>query len=298
MDAESLLVKKVQLNREGLLDPVLKTNLKFAIAAMEVLPTAMKRNTELLVEGDQMVLKFYTHDQPKLKFTVFQDLEGPKLHQKITVGQTLNRSDIKEAYFIGHSCPQDEPCRNQWSFSLVCLTHNSCAVSSVSVYGNSCTVSIVLVYGNCNALTFDVRPDTQGILSVKLKQKNCQDYNLLSALDLAERTFRNNPLSRDISLVVVGDCQCVRIGEADDIIYTVTGEQGHGRVDGCVYCDGVVSKSDVKSIHFSMHSCQNEVKSCFVEATEAAQDENVEALKSPATGSQSSTPLGAHQRRS
>ncbi|KAL6488094.1 hypothetical protein MHYP_G00047200 [Metynnis hypsauchen] len=128
---------------------------------------------------------------------------------------------------------------------------------------------------------FKVDPDTEGILSVKseLKGQGCKDSVLLSNLDFAESIFRHHPLSKAMSLLVKGEWQCVRIGSAEDIIYTITSENNQGRLDGCIYCEDDVSESDIKSIHFSMHSCQDEIKSCFAQAKEAVNAKNVEVVK-------------------
>ncbi|KAL7889193.1 hypothetical protein AOLI_G00014510 [Acnodon oligacanthus] len=119
LDLEHLLLQKVRLNLDGLLDPVLKTNLQFAMAAVDVLPAAMKKKAELLVEGDKMLVKFYSNNQPQLQIVVFQDPEGTKLHLKIRVDRPLEANDIDKAYFTGHSCPHATPCREQAVTSLL-----------------------------------------------------------------------------------------------------------------------------------------------------------------------------------
>ncbi|XP_049337482.1 uncharacterized protein LOC125802971 [Astyanax mexicanus] len=132
-----------------------------------------------------------------------------------------------------------------------------------------------------STLTFEFQPDIEGILSVKseLKEKDCEDKVLLSNLDYAESIFRNSLLSSSMRLVVVGEWQCVRIGTADDLIYTVVLEGGHVHLDSYIYCSDYVGESDIQSIHFSMHCCQNEAKSCFQQAKEAAKASKVQALK-------------------
>lgn len=100
-----------------------------------------------------------------------------------------------------------------------------------------------------------------------LKAKACKDDFLLSNLDVAERIFRHSPLSTAITLQVKGQWQCVRIGIDDNVIYTVSSEGSQARIDCCVSCsDDKVTSEDIKSIHFSVHSCQNEIRSCFTEA--------------------------------
>lgn len=112
MDIENLLELKLRLSQSDPPDPVVQSNLKFAIAAMEALPVVMKTNSELLVEGEQTLIRI-TAGQPQRSFTVFEDNEGRKLHQKARFNRALNIDDIDMAYFIGHCCPHTTPCRQQ-----------------------------------------------------------------------------------------------------------------------------------------------------------------------------------------
>lgn len=127
---------------------------------------------------------------------------------------------------------------------------------------------------------FEYLPDTEGILSVKctLKEKGCKDNILLSNLDFAERTFRHSPLSKIMSLQVKGEWQCVLIGKSCDVMYTVSSEDGEGHLDGRILCRDEIHHSYINNIHFSMHSCQNEIQPCFVQAKEAAK-KNIDILK-------------------
>lgn len=129
--------------------------------------------------------------------------------------------------------------------------------------------------------TFNVHPDTEGILSVKqrLKEQACKDNILLSNLDFSEFVFRHNPLNNDVTLQVIGQWMVLRIGIVDSVIYTVSSKDGQTRIDCCVYSDHeFITDDDVKSIHFSMHSCQNQSRSCFTEAKSAVRF-NHKALK-------------------
>ncbi|XP_026864040.1 uncharacterized protein LOC113576263 [Electrophorus electricus] len=129
--------------------------------------------------------------------------------------------------------------------------------------------------------TFDLQPDTEGILSVKRKMKEREgtDILLLSNLDFAEKIMRHSPLSKVSTLLVKSDRQCVRIGKADNIIYTVTSEDGQRCVDCLVYCLDYVTAFDISSIHFSVHSCQDEITSCFTQANNALSEKRLEALR-------------------
>ncbi|GAA6074269.1 uncharacterized protein LOC113655833 [Tachysurus ichikawai] len=128
---------------------------------------------------------------------------------------------------------------------------------------------------------FEVYPDTQGILSVKkgLEKSSCKDSVLLSNLDFSESVFRHNPLNKAMTLQVKGQWQCLRIGKDHSVIYTVSSEDQQTRIDCCVYCDNdKIESSDIKSIHFSVHSCQNQSRSCFT-AAKAALESSDQALK-------------------
>ncbi|XP_027022448.1 uncharacterized protein LOC113655833 [Tachysurus fulvidraco] len=128
---------------------------------------------------------------------------------------------------------------------------------------------------------FEVFPDTEGILSVKkeLEESSCKDRDLLSNLDFSESVFRHNPLNKAMTLQVKGQWRCLRIGKDHSVIYTVSSEGRQTRIDCCVYCDNdEIQSSDIKSIHFSVHSCQNQSRSCFT-AAKAALEFGDQALK-------------------
>lgn len=112
LDTEHLLQQKVELSRLGLLDPELKSNLQFATSAMDRIPHMLKMNAELLVEGNQTLLRI-TAGSPSLHCVVFQDQKGIQLHQTIQFSRNLCQEDIHEAFFHGHECPHDTPCRKQ-----------------------------------------------------------------------------------------------------------------------------------------------------------------------------------------
>lgn len=96
----------------GLLGPELKTSLQFAISAMYKIPNMLKENAELLVEGDQGLIRISTGD-PSLRCVVFHGHEGMRLHQTIQFRRELCKKDLHEAFFHGHDCPHDTSCRSQ-----------------------------------------------------------------------------------------------------------------------------------------------------------------------------------------
>ncbi|KAJ8289570.1 hypothetical protein GJAV_G00002790 [Gymnothorax javanicus] len=90
LDLECFLSAKAKLRQEGLLDPVLKANLEYAIQALESMPAAKRSNASLL------------------------GAIGPQLQQKIYVGAQLTRSSVTRAHFAGHRCQDEfEPCLEQ-----------------------------------------------------------------------------------------------------------------------------------------------------------------------------------------
>lgn len=131
MDTEELLLKKVELNNLGILEPELKTNLQFAISAMDTIPHMLKKNASLVVEGNQILLTIRV-GTPTLRCVVFQGPEeGIKIHYKLQYNRALCKDDINMAFFQGHDCPHDTPCmdqarqliypsRNQLELNIVC----------------------------------------------------------------------------------------------------------------------------------------------------------------------------------
>ncbi|KAB5582187.1 hypothetical protein PHYPO_G00184280 [Pangasianodon hypophthalmus] len=112
LDTEHLLKTKVKMTRQGVLEPELKTNLQFAISAMDRVPCMLKKNAELLVEGNQSLLKITTGN-PCLRCVVFQGHEGLTIHHTLKFKRELCDDDFHDAFFHGHDCPHDPPCRKQ-----------------------------------------------------------------------------------------------------------------------------------------------------------------------------------------
>lgn len=113
----------------------------------------------------------------------------------------------------------------------------------------------------------------------RLKESACKDDILLSNLEFSERVFRHNPLNKAMTLQVKGEWRILRIGKTDNLIYTVSSEDEETRIDCCSYTDNdVISEADIKNIHFIVHSCQNESRSCFAQAKDAVKAKH-QALK-------------------
>lgn len=112
MDTEHLLQRKMTLIQQGRLEPQLKTNLQFAISAMDKIPLVLKKNAVLLVEGDQFLLRIYS-GKPNLRCAVFQGNDGIIIHHTINFYRELHEDDIHGAFFQGHDCPYDRSCRDQ-----------------------------------------------------------------------------------------------------------------------------------------------------------------------------------------
>lgn len=113
----------------------------------------------------------------------------------------------------------------------------------------------------------------------RLKESACRDYVLLSNLEFSERVFRHNPLNKAMTLQVKGEWRILRIGKSNNLIYTVSSEDGETRIDCCIYTENdVIKEADIKNIHFIVHSCQNESRSCFTQAKDAVKVEH-QALK-------------------
>lgn len=113
LDTEELLQTKAELqNKMGVLEPELKTNLQFAISVMDTMPLKMKTNAELLVDGNQTLLRFIAGSCFK-RYVVFQGHDGIKFHQRIKFNRELCHDDLHDAFFHGHECPHVPSCRSQ-----------------------------------------------------------------------------------------------------------------------------------------------------------------------------------------
>ncbi|XP_053357573.1 uncharacterized protein LOC128528623 isoform X1 [Clarias gariepinus] len=112
LDTENLLEQQVKLNHLGVLEPQLKTNLQFAISAMDTLPRILKKTAELVVEGEKTLVRIMA-GRSNLRCVVFQGHEGTVLHQIIQLDRNLLPEDIHDAFFRGHDCPYNTPCKMQ-----------------------------------------------------------------------------------------------------------------------------------------------------------------------------------------
>lgn len=105
----------------------------------------------------------------------------------------------------------------------------------------------------------------------ELMDNGCTDEVLGANLDFAERVFEHSQLYNEVTLLVKGQWQSVQIGSDEDVTYIVSSEDGQPRIDCTVSCSDLISPEDVKKLHFSVHSCQDESKSCFKQAQAAVQ---------------------------
>ncbi|XP_031436485.1 uncharacterized protein LOC116223535 [Clupea harengus] len=95
---------KTDLAKKGLRNSLLKSNLDYAMKAVEAMSISKRTNAVLQVEGKETVIKIIT-GQPIFHHTVWNDNDGPKLLQKIKVNSTqLKTKHIDESHFMGHCC--------------------------------------------------------------------------------------------------------------------------------------------------------------------------------------------------
>lgn len=114
----------------------------------------------------------------------------------------------------------------------------------------------------------------------ELKTKNITDRTLLSNLDFAERFFRNHPLKLSSKLLVKGTYSCVQMGRNNNQVVTVTSENNQTYVNVCIHHEfqKKITSSFIEAEHFFNHSCQDEIKSCFTQAQEAVDKEDLTRL--------------------
>lgn len=107
LSVQSILPIRTDLGHRNLLEPVLKSNLDFAMKAVEALPISKRTNAVLDVAGEYTLLRIKT-GQPIFNHTVWNDGNGLKLHQKITVKNTkLTTKDVDKSHFAGHCCKDE-----------------------------------------------------------------------------------------------------------------------------------------------------------------------------------------------
>lgn len=129
----------------------------------------------------------------------------------------------------------------------------------------------------------DLVPGTASIMYVvhELKKNKCTDSTLLSNLDFAEVFLREHPLNKFSKLLVKGNGsgQCVEIGNSQSKVFTVSSDTHHNTyINLYIYSYNKVNKESIIQSHFFGHSCQDESKSCFMQAREAVPDSGLDRL--------------------
>lgn len=125
MDRKNLLELKMKVSRSGPPDPVLQSNLTFAIDALETRSDLMKMHSDLEVMGKHKGMRIRSGQVRchTVFFSVFEDHNGRKLDQRVHFLNALNPHSIDEDYFIGHRCPHKIPCSQQ-ARDAVCINSN------------------------------------------------------------------------------------------------------------------------------------------------------------------------------
>lgn len=127
----------------------------------------------------------------------------------------------------------------------------------------------------------DLNPNTEGIMYVmhELKEKKCTDNTLLSNLDFAEGFLKDHPLNLTSKLLVKGNWSHVKIGSSTSRVFTVSSDNDHNtHLNLHIQCINKVHKSWIEEWHFFGHSCQDEIKSCFIQAKEAISQNGLDKL--------------------
>lgn len=144
------------------------------------------------------------------------------------------------------------------------------------------TIIYVFIFPRCYP---SFLPVTENIMSVKhdLKENNFSDNTLLSNLDFAERFLRDHPLNKNSKLLVKGNYFCVQIGQSKETLFTVTSENNQACVSVCITVNSgrninKLSYYYIKSSHFFNHSCQDEFNSCFRQAQNTVNEEDLSRL--------------------
>ncbi|KAG5846834.1 hypothetical protein ANANG_G00119190 [Anguilla anguilla] len=104
---ETILSIKYQLMKDQLLEPVLSTNLDYAARVIPHMPHAILSEATLCIAGESVLVKLIRADKQfgsKINFTVICNDGQPQLIRRVTCGDVITHSDVKDAHFSGHNC--------------------------------------------------------------------------------------------------------------------------------------------------------------------------------------------------
>lgn len=104
---ETILSMKSQLMKDQLLEPVLSTNLDYAARIITYMPHAILSEVTLRIAGESVLVELIRADKQfgsKIYFTVICNDGQPQLIRRVTCGDVITDSDIKDADFLGHNC--------------------------------------------------------------------------------------------------------------------------------------------------------------------------------------------------
>lgn len=168
---------KIDLARRGLLDTILKSNLDFAMEALEVMSITKKKNALLQVEGEKTLLKINS-GQPVIHHIVWNDNGNLKLLQKINIKDTkLTKENIDKSHFLGHCCRDEVKSCMMQAYDEVASKNGELANVELKIM---CGEFLLTYITQDPSTTILIQPDwrvkmTYPNLNTFLKTKNCME---------------------------------------------------------------------------------------------------------------------------
>uniref|UniRef100_A0A0E9X3Z2 Uncharacterized protein n=1 Tax=Anguilla anguilla TaxID=7936 RepID=A0A0E9X3Z2_ANGAN len=98
---------KFPLMNDQLLEPVLSTNLDYAARVIPHMHHAILSEASLCIAGERVLVKLVQFDKQfgsKINLTVICNDGQPQLIWRVTCGDVITDSDVKDTHFSGHNC--------------------------------------------------------------------------------------------------------------------------------------------------------------------------------------------------
>ncbi|XP_062379557.1 uncharacterized protein LOC134068067 [Sardina pilchardus] len=185
LGVQCILPIMTDLGHKGLLDSVLKSNLDYAMKAVEALPISKRTNALLDVSGQKTFVSIRT-GFPELHYTVWSDSDGPKLLLTVTTKNTkLTTKDIDKSYFAGHCCRDElKSCMKQ-AHEIVASKEKKGGLSNVELKIMCGELRLTFITQSPST-TIEVRPEWRA------KIKN---YNLLDVPGVMNNMEKSGEMS-------------------------------------------------------------------------------------------------------
>lgn len=148
INMDGILSMKTTLKQQEILEPVLSSNMDFAVREIMFMEPALLSGASLFVSGESALVKFLPspyqtsssakQDQNRIHFTVICKDGQPQLIRRVTCSGVITASDIKDAHFSGHNCQDRVKSCLQQAREIV-SQHKTLEVLNIICHGLSLT---------------------------------------------------------------------------------------------------------------------------------------------------------------